>query len=392
MVRGPVPMLTRRMGAPIPEHPRGGATAERGPPLHVAHVSTERGYGGGEVQVLLLMQALAGCGVEQTLVAPPESELARRAAERGHRVVPVGLRHAFDVVSAARLARVLRAVDVAHLHTGRASWLGSLAARWARVPRVVTRRTMRRIRRGARSSWTYAAPTVVLAVSDAIASVVQRAGVDASRIRVVPDAVDEARLAGARAREVARAQLGIDAAAFVVLCMGKLAHGKGVDLLVQAAASVPDARFLVAGDGPERARLEALARELGVAARICFLGFRADVGDLLQACDVLVMPSRHEGLGNAAMEAMHVGRPVVAARVGGLAELVRHEQSGLSFSVGDVPALAAQLNRLRASPELAAQLAAGGRARLDDGLRLRSVLAAHLEVYRELAPQARRTR
>lgn len=109
--------------------PRGGGVAPDGAPLRIAHVTTERGFGGGEVQVLLLMGALSDSGVEQVLVAPGESQIAQRATQRGHRVVPIGLRHTFDLASVWRLGRLLREVDIVHLHTGRASWLGSIASR-----------------------------------------------------------------------------------------------------------------------------------------------------------------------------------------------------------------------------------------------------------------------
>jgi glycosyltransferase involved in cell wall biosynthesis len=243
---------------------------------------------------------------------------------------------------------------------------------------------MRCVRSGPRAAFVYAAPTAVIAVSTATAKVLQQGGVDPARIRVVPDAVDEHRVRPTCDRTAARQSLRLSADDFVVLALGKLSEGKGLDLLVRAAAQLPGVRVLLAGDGPRRAALQGLAAELGLVDRVDLLGVRADVGDLLQACDVLAMPSRHEGLGNAAMEAMHIGRPVVAAAVGGLADLVRHEESGLSFPVGDVDALAAQLRRLREDPSLGARLIAGGHRRLDEGMPMGRLLAAHLDVYQRL--------
>ena len=117
-------------------------------PGPVVHVNTERGFSGGEVQVFLLMEGLRAQGVPQLLVAPQGSESVRIARERGFPVAEIGLRHPFDVVGVWRLAARLRGASLVHLHTGRAAWLGSLAAKKARCPAVITRRMERRVKRG----------------------------------------------------------------------------------------------------------------------------------------------------------------------------------------------------------------------------------------------------
>jgi glycosyltransferase involved in cell wall biosynthesis len=354
--------------------------------LRVVHVSTERGFGGGEVQVLLLMDGLRAHGFDQLLVTPRRSAAGDRARAHGFAVAEIALAHPFDLPSVVRLARALRGADVVHLHTGRASWLGSLAAAWAGVPRVITRRTMRGVRRGPRVRFVYGGARCTIAVSAAIAQVLGAAGVAAARIRIVHDAIDEGRLAEHSGRSATRAGLGLTDADFCVLAAGKLAVGKGLDLLLRAGALLAEPRLVIvlAGQGPERASLQALATGLGLGDRVRFLGQREDVGDLLAACDALAMPSRHEGLGNAAMEAMGKGRPVVAARVGGLAELVADGVTGLAFAPGDVAGLASAIARLMRDPALAARLAAAGPARLDQGLRRAHLVAAHLEIYRAI--------
>lgn len=354
----------------------------------VVHVDTERGFSGGEVQVLVLMDGLARLGIPQTLVAPPDSAIAAAARERGHAVGALGLRNPFDLLSAWRLARIARCAALLHLHTGKAAWLGGLAAWFAGAPAVVTRRMDRRVRAGWRTRFIYErVARGVVAISPAVVDCLVAGGVAADRITLIPDALDEARAVPVRGRAATRADLGVDGRNWVVLTAAQLVHRKGVDVLLRAFAAVRDAAvgrdavLVVAGDGPEAVRLQALAASLGVAGAVRFLGNRTDIGDLLAACDCFVLASRAEGLGVAALEALGAGKPVVASRVGGLAQLIQHEVSGLLFAAEDHAGLAAALLRVAGDAALTARLTAGGAARLDDGFRAGAYVDKHLAVY-----------
>ena len=112
---------------------------------------------------------------------------------------------------------------------------------------------------------------------------------------------------------VAPAVLPAPAGAAKLVALGRLHANKGFDVLLRALALLPGAHLSLAGEGPERAALEGLAAELGVAGRVAFLGWRRDTGALLAGCDVFVCPSRHEPLGNVVLEAWSAARPVVAA-------------------------------------------------------------------------------
>ena len=126
----------------------------------------------------------------------------------------------------------------------------------------------------------------------------------------------------------------------LLLCVARLAPQKGVDTAIRALPSIPDATLLVLGEGPERARLEALARELGVSDRVLMPGRVGDVAALYRRCDVVVHPARWEGFGLAMLEGMLAGRPVVAADAGSAPELVADGMTGLLFPPDDSEALA----------------------------------------------------
>jgi glycosyltransferase involved in cell wall biosynthesis len=149
----------------------------------------------------------------------------------------------------------------------------------------------------------------------------------------------------------------------VLLGLGRLHTDKGFDTLIRAMPNIPAARLLIAGTGPEQARLAALARTHRVTDRVKFLGWRADVGALLAACDVFVCSSRVEPLGNMVIEAWSAGRPVVACDADGPRELIRDGTDGLLVAREEPLALAAAINRVLQCPSMGEMLARAGRDR-----------------------------
>jgi glycosyltransferase involved in cell wall biosynthesis len=157
-------------------------------------------------------------------------------------------------------------------------------------------------------------------------------------------------------------ELGIhsDDSMTLILFAGRLSHAKGADVLLVALSRVgrADYRCLIAGDGPERNRLESLTALLGLRDRVCFLGARPDVADLLSQANFLVLPSRWEGLPLIVLEAMAAGCPIIATSVDGTAEVLRNEESGLLVPPNDPIALAEAIERFLSAPSLRARLAA----------------------------------
>ncbi len=355
-------------------------------PLTILHVDAERGFSGGERQVLLLMEGLRARGHASALACPPASRFEGTARARGFETWPVAMRGDLDLVAVARLRGLFerRAPDLVHLHTGRATWLGGLAARLARRPAITTRRMDRPLARGWKTRLVYGhLVRHAVAISPAVARQLERAGVRPGRTSTIPSAV-ELRPADAAERAAARAALELADGAPVALVLAALVVRKGIDVLLEALA---DARLgalvlLVAGEGPEREALAARARSLGLGPRARFLGRRDDREALLAACDLLCLPSRHEGLGVAALEAMAAGRPVVATNVGGLGEAVVDGRTGLLVPPDDAPALADALARLCADAALRERLGRAGPGRVAEGFRAEQMVAAYEALYR----------
>ncbi len=366
--------------------------------LSIVHVDAERGFSGGEVQVFLLLEGLRRRGHHNLLVCPPASRAEARARACGLATRTVPMRNDADLPAVWRLRRVLREVapDLLHLHTGRATWLGALAARGLGIPVLTTRRMDRTVKRNARNRWLYRAGVRrAVAISPAVAEALLEGGVEPLRVRTIPSAVDPASLRPRRSRAAVRAAEGVAPEEPLLLALAALVRRKGIDVLLEAlerlAAEGRAPRLWIAGDGPVRAALERQASAASLAERVRFLGRREDAADLLAACDVFVMPSRREGLGVAALEAMAAGRPVVASRVGGLATAVLDARTGLLVPPEDPAALAEALSTLLGDGALRARLGAAGPARVAADFGAEGMVEAYEKLYRELLTEARRS-
>ena len=332
--------------------------------MRILHVDPERRWGGGEVQVAALLRELVRRGHESVLAAAPDAPIARIASGLGVRVVPCAIANDLDLRAVPTLRASARGVDVVHLHTARAHamapWLRGLGVRL-----VVTRRMDYVPRRGPWTRHLYnRAVDRVIAISDGVRAALVAAGVDAARIRVVPSGIELDRCVPAPdARARLRRAWGATDEAVVAIVVGALETRKGHATLLAAAAAAGRAlRYVFCGAGSQEGALREVARARGVPVE--FLGFRSDVADCLAAADVAVLPSRHEGLGVAALEAMAVSRPVVASRVGGLAEVVEDGVTGRLVPPDDPPALGAALATLAATPATRAAMGDAGRERV----------------------------
>jgi glycosyltransferase involved in cell wall biosynthesis len=182
-------------------------------------------------------------------------------------------------------------------------------------------------------------------------------------------------------RPVARASLDTPEDAFVIANAGRFVHRKGFDLLVRAAARIPGAYLWLIGDGTERAMLEALVEAEGIGARTRFIGWVEEPIHHIAAADVLVMPSRHEPLGNVILEAWAAGVPVIATRSEGPAWYMIDGENGLLAEIDDLDAVVAGIARIRADRALAARLVAGGTAQLQRLFGKERIVDQYLEIF-----------
>ncbi len=339
--------------------------------VRLLHVLAEKGYSGGEVQLRLLLEHFAHAGYENHVVLAPGAKFAAVARELGVPVHEAPLRRWWRPDLWWKLRRAYRRArpDLIHFADGRALILGGLAAAGVRAKKLTIRRIDYPISKGLLGGLRYTALCDhTIAICDAIRERLVAGGVPRERITRVYDGLDPAPWTGLAAqREQARARLGLAADALVVSCAAVLRPRKGQRVLIDAFARLPPrlsrAVLLLAGDGSERNELRSHADALGLGARVLLPGRVQPVQDVYAASDLFVMPSFHEGLCNACLEAGFAALPQVVSDAGGNAEIVADGATGAVVPKGDPDALANALARYLEDPALARAHGDAGRAR-----------------------------
>jgi glycosyltransferase involved in cell wall biosynthesis len=339
--------------------------------IRVLHLLAERGHSGGEVQLAHLVRHLAARGHPQQLALVPDAAFARLADELRVPHATIDLRRPWRPSTPLRLRRLVREFrpDLVHFGCGRSLRFGGwfLLGAAAGV-RVTTRRIDYPIGRGWRALRYRCLVDHVVANCDAVAARVLAAGVPAGRVTRIHEGIEIAPWQGLAAeRQPARARLGLPAEAQVLACAATLRPRKGQRDLIRAfaglAATCPQARLVLAGDGEDRAALLALVEQLGLRDRVHLPGAVRPVQGLYAAADLFCMPSHHEGLSNACLEASAAGLPLVVSDAGGLPEIVADGETGLVVPAGDVAGLRAALERMLQDPALRARAGAAGARR-----------------------------
>lgn len=354
-----------------------------------------RELGGAEFALLMLIENLDP-GWKPTLLLdedPGSGPLAERAEALGAGVrrvapMPLGLAGARRAVGLAHLLRAERpAIFHAHL-----SW--PLAAKWAlaasvaaRLPTVATVQLIPefRLERSSYLQLRALASRVdrYIAVSRDVADeLVERFRWPAAKVSVGYNAVEIDRFGGPAPAGL-REQIG-GGERPLVLTPARLDEQKGHAVLLRAAAELPGVDFVLAGEGPLRGPLEALAAELGVVDRVHFLGYRSDIPELLATCDVFALPSLYEGSSLAVLEAMAARRPVVSSAIGGTDELVEDGADGLLVAPGDADGLAAALRQLLGDADRRATFATRARERVERDFTPAAMTGRVEAIYAEL--------
>ncbi|HJW84693.1 MAG TPA: glycosyltransferase, partial [Anaerolineae bacterium] len=307
----------------------------------IVYFSDSAGFGGAEDSLLNLLSGLDRCRWQPVLIHHPEPGI-RPLLEEARKLdvttvsvpaMPEGRQGAAHVPHFVRLLRRIRpTVFHANLTWPLSCKYALFAAALARVPAIVAAQQLfveirytRLIRLKQRA---FAAGIHRhIAVSHATASQLsQTFAIPAHKMRVVHPGIPLARFSRA-ADPAMRTSLNGGTGRPIVLSIARLDKQKGQVYLLQAAARVPEAVFVLVGDGPDRGMLEAQTLELGVSDRVILMGYRRDVPELLAACDVFVMSSLWDGLSLTLLEALAAGKPVIATDVGGAHEAVEHGET-----------------------------------------------------------------
>ena len=290
--------------------------------------------------------------------------------------------------------------DIVHTHTTKAGILGRIAARLARC-RVTVHTPHGHIFYGyfspAATGAIVAAESFATLFTDKIIALTQLEKRDmikfgvarADKIEVIYQGLELEKYAlAAPCRALTRKSFNIEDDELVVGMVGRLEPVKGADYFVEAAKLIspaaPKVKFIMAGDGSLREKLEARVKMSGLMPKFIFAGWREDIPEILSMLDVLVLPSLNEAVGMAALEAGAAGVPVVATNVGGIPEVVKDNETGILVGPGDPQALAEAINALLKDPEKRRELSERGKAWVRGRFEAAEMTHRISELYEEL--------
>lgn len=332
--------------------------------MRILHTEWSDDLGGQEKRVLAESTGFVKRGHYVSIVCREEARINEEARKAGIHTHTLPLRSPYDLESILALKKILRKseIDVINTHSGKDSWIGALAAKLAGTPVLARTRHLNIPLRRTILNFVHYLPDVYITCGENMRrTLVESCGFPGDKVVSIPTGVG-LEFFEVKRSALPRAKYGLSDDNAVISNVGVLRSVKGQEVTLKAVkkvvASYPMARFLFVGDGPGRRRLTLLAEELGVAKYVSFTGYVKDVPEIFSFTDVSVLSSHSEGIPQSLLQAMAAGVPVVATNVGGVPEVITHEQTGLIVPPADHEALADGIIRILRNPTIAASFGA----------------------------------
>lgn len=355
--------------------------------MKVAHINTARTWSGGEVQTFRLIEGLQKRSIQNCLITQPGSPLAEKVKDLGAEVLEISMKGEWDIPAMWRISRQLKVLspDVIHAHTSHAHTIGLAAGKMAGLKHILVTRRMDFPIKGPFSRLKYNAVSKVAAISEAARQAMLSGGVRENKITLIYSSVliPEAIPAG-----TLRQELGIASDNVVLSTIAWLVERKGhqyiLESLKEILNSFPHTKLIIVGDGPIRNDLEKCAVDLGVQDAVFFTGYRNDVSNILASTDIFVSAALMEGLGVSVLEAAAHNLPIVAARAGGIPEIVKDHQTGLLANPGDSTDLADKILYMMRNKDKARQMGHAARQWISERFSVEKMVDDYFILYHEL--------
>ncbi len=356
----------------------------------ILHTESSLGWGGQERRILAEAVAMRARGHRLLLAGDPRGELLPRVERAGFTVFPLTFGGWRNLRAGLALRGWVRkeGVDILNTHSSLDSWVGMLARAGLLKPLLVrTRHLSTPVKSSFPTRRLYKTPGAIITTGQATKELLQqRVGAAEDRIFSIPTGVSLTEFAPRDADASLRRRLRIGDDSFVWGMVSVLRSWKGHLYALEALKKLVDAglktHLLVVGEGPYRSLIEPRIKELGLDAQVRLVGYQEEVAPWLALMDVVVMASyAHEGVPQAALQALAMGKPVVGTRVGGIPEVILHMKTGLLVPPKDPPALARAVRELWEQPELRQALGQQGRDLVIQKYSLEQMAAAVEAVY-----------
>jgi len=322
--------------------------------MNVLHLCSEESWRGGEQQIAYLIEELRLLGVSSTVAVKSDSAFEKYCGEKAIPFFTLGFKNDFDFLSAIKLNVECKKkkFDIIHLHSSRAHGIAFLSSMIGnKVPMVLSRRVDFELKKNWFSKAKYNADAIrkIICVSDKVKEIVSRTIAHPEKCMIVYDGIDLNRFAGKGVKGKIREEFGISDDEVIIGNVAALAPHKDYFTFLETAkilSSKIKAKFLIAGNGPMKSKIENRIRELDLGSHVIMLGFRSDLESIYADLDVLLFTSQEEGLGSSILDAFACRVPVVSTNAGGIPEIVINEVTGLSAPVKDSTLLALNVQRL----------------------------------------------
>jgi glycosyltransferase involved in cell wall biosynthesis len=356
-------------------------------------------FAGTERHILDLADGLRSQAVRVQVACPKPSPLAAKVEALGINVIAIPKRGLIDRSAARQLRQLLRdgAIDLIHSHNGRTSLIAAMAVRSAKKghciatqhflePNHVTQKGIKGVMYRMAHHWVAARTAHFIAISQAACDgMLTRREAPGSKITVVPNGIPDPDLSLLRPVDQVRAELGIADGQPLVVCAARLEKEKDIATLIAAMKVVhqgrPDCVCVVAGEGSLQAELDRTIASEKLSNVVKLLGFRSDVMSLIAAGDLFVLPSPAEPFGLVILEAMALGRAVVATKAGGPLEIVKDGETGVLTTPSDPASMASAIVSLIADDHRRHALGAAGRQRFEACFTVNRMARAIAHIY-----------
>ena len=374
--------------------------------IKVLHVHTLPVISGSGINTLLTMKGLDRDRYQADLACAPGGALIDQVREADLGFFPINhfrqkISPFHDLLALWELTRLMgqRKYDIVHTHNSKAGFIGRLAAKISKVSVIIHtihgfafheyEKPPRRVLFILLERFAARFSDRLITVSEPLKEWGLRLNIGKpNKYVTIHDGIEIEKFKANINIDEKKKELGIKPGEKVVGVVAKLWEGKGHETILEAAPQVikeiPDVKFLFVGEGYLRNKLEKQVRKMGLSDRVIFTGFRTDIPEITATFDIALLVSLFEGMGRVLLEAMVLGKPVVATKVGGIVDVVRDGETGILVPPGDADTLAKAVITLLKDRELAQRMGEAGKRRIDERFTAKRMVEKISEVYKKL--------
>lgn len=360
----------------------------------ILHTESSEGWGGQEGRLMREAEGLRKKGWRILMACQPNSRLEKAAKKADFPCFTFKMKHSTNIATVKRLIKLFKQeqVDLVVTHSSIDSWLTGWAASLSRPKPVVVR--VRHLSGGihTRLVYTHLCDAIVAISKDIKWHMSENKGIKADKIHVIYSGIDTARFKLDKKPTHLRNEWEIKPEDKLVGIIAVLRNKKGHRFLIRAAPEIikkhPDTKFIFVGSGPKDKEIREEITAMGLQEHFILTGARKDIPEILNSLDIFVLPSQMEALGQAIIEAMSAGLPVVASNVGGIPELVKDGRTGFLVPKENPQALAEAINKLLAQPKMAKQMGQAGQQFVQSEFDYQHMIDKTDQLYKKLLSRA----